>query len=978
MSDIVWLTTQKEVEDFCASYPALIVVYLEKISEEGQLFLHHYAADAAQMRQTHPQIKLAAVDEFAHPDAASRSLGLMSIFLHTGDVDDSEYLITDEYYGIAGPIYLSLKTYHTFQNYFDEFYLVRRAHTVERLTKYVFEAKNPVVLQLNLDSDMVYWAASLEVKHFIIDRTLTDLVAQKYGLKIGSDPMWVRVEAGNARVYQRAMDVAEFKEFARGQDITFVVPFTGKEVELAAQYVYGDPADLASMQPTLDALSRKHRDLSFVTVDANKFDRACGLEMGPADMPFFAIDKPNGVFMLKKPTPDAITQFVEDYYAEKLKPLIRSEPEPTEVTNPLKLVGSTMDQAISDTSKTYFIRFFNKQSQEVMTGDWKELAEHFSADQTVEIAEFDLSRNLADMSPGCYLYPVGADNGNGRRVPIIYRFGSEVDRLVDFVNTKGKLWPWVMTIGQDELEDVISTHRIVVVEQYDEASRPAWEFAKAADKWKDSNPDLKFVRVVGTNSSLKLFYEGQEIRLNSIRLETVLVKATNPVQIINTESELWSILSVKDLLHPLVAQLNTLVSLSFVERAVLYHHMYRFVAVHRDLNRVLEDRFHTTIGDLPTVMVIHPQLYGDVRMFSGEMEVTPFEKVVSGEKEATPFQKFLFYGHFPLFGEFESKLQGDKRKAAIYFHEPEESVEHLRKPMEALARLYPQFIFEYALARERPYWRGDVRFMIGWNDPYFLEPERHAGDSEVEAIEACVMDYVVNVLLAQESDREQSPTKHAKGVDSDHSERMLKTFLFHHPKKDDISPLVDEVAKRFADNPNVVFESEERDPGPFPVGVDSRLELALYPALGELDDGGTRLPIKYFGPQNVESLATFITTGSPVVELTAETYADFVRTAKWAVVKHYRSSCPTPADAAFFQYTLDHRDPEHHELLLAQIDLERYQDIDDWHDLGTPLPGGWCGPKEFPDVRVVRNLRRRKCSTSESSASRTMPRAAES
>ncbi|CAN3367723.1 hypothetical protein DICA4_F08834 [Diutina catenulata] len=987
MGDVVWLTSNEEVEDFCTSYPVSAILYLVKENEEQQLFLRHYAADAAVLRKTHPQIRLAAIDEMEHPDAMDKMvMPLPCIAVFFGDAEVSEYRLKSEFYG---------DTDQTLQDYFNHYYFGKRAHTVARLTDLVFNADGPVVLQLNSDSDMLYWSASWDVRHVNVDRTLTDLVARKYGLEIGSDPMWVRVEAGNARIYQGAIDVAEFKEFARGWDITRVVPFTGKEVESAAQYVYRDPADLDDVRPALDALSRDHQDLPFVTVDANEYDRASELGLGLA-VPFFAIEDPYITHGIENPTSGEIKQLVADYHGGQLKSAFRSEPEPTEVTNPLKLVGSTLDQALSDTSKTYFIRFFNKQSQEVSTEDWRRLAEHFNADPTVKIAELNLSLNSAEASPGCYLYPAGAVNDNGQRVPIAYRFRSLLRRLIDFVDTKGDLWPWVMKVGQNDVEDIVSKHRVVVVERYQESSERSRDFSDLTERFKDSNPDVKFVQVAGTDQSEDVYYEGEKMSSRSCLEDKVDSALEPPVHVFDNEDILKSFVNRDRHPKPLVVQLNTSGSSVINSMAVCRSRDYCFIEVLRDLNHVVATRYHTTIGDLPTWMVIHPESYGDVRVYTGELE-------------RKRFGKFLDDARWPLFGRFEGQCSyDDGRIQAVYLHDTWDEVLNLKKPMEALARLYPQFSFEFAHERAEYLWNALRKswFVIDAKKPYFLDPEYHVGESRVDAIEACLKDFMAGKQPPPESEPlpcEYTPYEPMKIVALNHQaliEDVAKDVLIYYDDKNHPIPVLNKVAAQFSNNPDILIGFINYDLNPVSVpgsyagtssaygdlnpgtspyaGAYSLPMLLLYPAHGKtLPWGGLRKPTKYLGPLNVTSIATFVTTGSPVIELTAETYPDFVKTTKWAVVNHYRSSCPTHEDAAFFAYALDHREPEHHELLLAQIDLDRFSDIPDWNELGSPVT--YRGDDRNARVRVVRNSRRRrKCSTSESSASRTMPRTAES
>lgn len=1007
--NITWLSTYGDVVDFCNENPLVLMAYVAKEDPKSKLLLYRYAVAAAKLRQTHPLIRLGAVDLMVNPDAASNAkpISIPYLDLMAGEGDFIDHISGREFTGWGRKDESCCRDYRglmnrTVEDYMASKYPVKKASTEKEFKEMIANARGPMILELNLESPEFVWSAldSKEFCHINVDRTINTVVGTKYGLEVGSEPTWVRVEAGKARAVTGPMDLVRLGEFVHNLDVSRVRVYKGKEDETkfpsatpdkSALYFYNDAQDLETMRPTLDALSMKHADLTFYTADANKYDRAYELGMEPSHVPFFAIEEKTKVYGIKKPSKAAVEKFVDDYHEGKLKPNFRSELLPWGITDPAKFVGYTLNPALEDTSKTFFIRFHCDRIDD----EWKRLALHYKNKPMVVIGEYNIVKNSSDFPAGDYLFPAGAVDELGHRKSIRCRGYSSMRQFIDFIEKKGEdPWPWIRKLTRDNLDEFLANNRVVVAQHYHESPCLGYErFISKARDLRTTHPDIKFVEVADLDTNEVILYEnGCDKNVNGSEVFDRAPTIAAPIAIADTHDQLMSVLERRNCWNsrnPLVVRVNSLELLFVPEIARDSWDKLLFAKVHPDLNHHLRNIYHTSIGDAPAWLVIHRELFGDVRVYTGEMERDQFEN-------------FLKVASRPLFGEvsFLQRPEGDDAKwHAIYYYRDMVDVYRLREPMEALAREYPQFTFAYSVRRNMPYLNlQDVLalyFVLG-DGLHFLGPASEQRTPLASEIAACVAKYAAGTLelneepvraeaLSEQSlskptqkkspqplELQQSPNEPIELVELIH-DRVIgdvsrNVFVWYYGDDDPLPPLSD-LAEGFTAEHNVVLGYTNVDkndiaiPGDF-MGMAFELPmLALYPAHGEIlrEFLGLRKPLVYTGPPNPTSLGNFLATGSPVIELTADTYRNFVKTTPWAVIKHYRLSQVSEDEAIFYQYALEHSGLDSYQLLLAQIDVERELGIGNWRSLGTPARGSFKfggakeSRKQYEDVRVVYN-----------------------
>ncbi|CAN3361875.1 hypothetical protein DICA4_D34970 [Diutina catenulata] len=177
--------------------------------------------------------------------------------------------------------------------------------------------------------------------------------------------------------------------------------------------------------------------------------------------------------------------------------------------------------------------------------------------------------------------------------------------------------------------------------------------------------------------------------------------------------------------------------------------------------------------------------------------------------------------------------------------------------------------------------------------------------------------------------------------------------IWFYQREDKDYPQLNMLAQHFAGDPNVIvgcIDISSNDVGEqFPWSFENSW-LIMYPAKGEIrEETGLRKPLVYDGPDNIRSLTNFVTTKSPVFDLTAETYPSFVESAKRAIVKLYHSSSPSiEDDAVAYEYMLQNHESES---LVAQIDLDKEQCVDELVKSTIPLE---FEGKVRENIRVIR------------------------
>ncbi|CAN3363793.1 hypothetical protein DICA3_E11628 [Diutina catenulata] len=733
-----------------------------------------------------------------------------------------------------------------------------------------------------------------------------------------------------------------------------------------ALYFYKDPKDLAKVLPTLETLKKAEETLgraegrvwkTFVTVDVNTSEREHGLDVDPQKAPYFVLEERDGpTYGVYNPSEEAIKQFFEDYNAGKLKPSFRSEPVPKEISAPMKLVAYNLDETLKDTSKSFFIRYHKdslEYSKTRSSREWECLAKYCASKPDVVIAELDLVLNTVDATRGLYYYPAG--DFNATREVIKYPYSEYLPDFKTFVDMGGKPCPWVPDVAATSLSEFLATHDKVVVDKHSSFSE--FPFAEAATILRESHPEIHFIRVNYNEEDkwdgTKLYNKGEIVEKSSdLNLMQFILQSFDNLSIVKDESE-WNALCDSSLPcskatqranMPLVVQFNSSESPVFSELACAYRHDFHFVQLDSSLNVVFAERYHTVVGDNPMWMVVYPESYSDVRVYSGNMERSAFEEFLRNERVPLVYD----------FSRYKAKTPPPGQIRAFYFYQEKDEIEPLRKGFEKLASKYPQLAFGYdrisALEKvdETKYLRHCNKsvFVIKDSQSYVLDPLLSSSNPSPEAIADFVEDYNVGKLkpftqpekwpLCERGGLTELNELNIKDVLADTSKDAIIWFYGWQVEK---FPQLNSLAKHFAGDSNVIvgrvnISSNEIDEQ-FPWSFDNSW-LIMYPANGEIrEETGLRKPLVYDGPENIRSLTNFVTTKSPVFELTAETYHSFVEGANWAIIKLYHSSSPSlEDDAAAYEYMFQNQESE---LLVAQMDLDKEQCVDEVKKSTSPL-----------------------------------------
>lgn len=233
-----------------------------------------------------------------------------------------------------------------------------------------------------------------------------------------------------------------------------------------AYYFYKTPEQREAIAADLSKLGKKYRGkLNIVGLDANLYGRhAEAISMDPEIVPLFAIqqiveNKKYGINQTEHPDGPSfkvIEKFVADFFDNKVEPIIKSEPLPTEeerAANPVvKLVAHNYDEIMKNTDKDIFVKYYAPWCGHCkkLAPTWEELAEIFGSnkdDSQVVIADLDHTANDVDIPydikgyPTLLLYPANGeiDEKTGLRVPIVFEGQRELNALLDFVKEKGAL-----------------------------------------------------------------------------------------------------------------------------------------------------------------------------------------------------------------------------------------------------------------------------------------------------------------------------------------------------------------------------------------------------------------------------------------------------------------------------------------------------------------------------------------------------------
>lgn len=230
-------------------------------------------------------------------------------------------------------------------------------------------------------------------------------------------------------------------------------------------YFYSSEEERNAVAGFFSKLGKQYQGvINFVGLDATLYGRHAEiLNMDPEVVPLFAIqDNSNGrkygidqTKNPKGPSTKEIKKFVEKFLKGDVKPIIKSEPLPTEEEIAsqavVKLVSHNYDSIVNDTSKDVFVKYYAPWCGHCkrLAPIWEELAEIYDSkksDSEVVIANVDHTQNDVDTPfviegyPTLIFYPANGkiDPKTGLREATLYTDGRDLESFITYIKKHGK------------------------------------------------------------------------------------------------------------------------------------------------------------------------------------------------------------------------------------------------------------------------------------------------------------------------------------------------------------------------------------------------------------------------------------------------------------------------------------------------------------------------------------------------------------
>lgn len=209
-------------------------------------------------------------------------------------------------------------------------------------------------------------------------------------------------------------------------------------------YFYSTPEEREAVVPIMTKLGKKYRgEINFVGLDGSQYGQhASNLNM-KEEFPLFVIHDldANKKYGISQETPldnNAITQFVQQYKAGEIEPIVKSEPIPEIQENSVyKLVGKA-HESIVKSDKDVLVKYYAPWCGHCkrLAPIFEELADLYKSTDNVIVA--DLDHTLNDIEgveiegyPTIVLFP-----GNGD-APVYYEGSRTLEDFVEFIKDKG-------------------------------------------------------------------------------------------------------------------------------------------------------------------------------------------------------------------------------------------------------------------------------------------------------------------------------------------------------------------------------------------------------------------------------------------------------------------------------------------------------------------------------------------------------------
>lgn len=444
--------TEETFDAFIAENPYVLAEFFAPWCGHCKKLGPEFAAAADSLVEKHDNIRLAQIDCTEEADLCQKFgiRGYPSLKVFKGETDaPSDYQGQRQADAIASyMIKMTLPAVQVVENAAD-------------LDDSITESNDVIVLQIlpegseEAPSNEIYYELANRFREdFSFFSTSADKYVQKYS--VSSKPAYVVFRAGeeleDASVYSgEELDETHLIEFLEIETKPLFGEINGGTYQAymsasipLGYYFYSTPEEREAVAPIMSKLGKMYRgEINFVGLDGSQFGQhALNLNM-KEEFPLFVIHDidANKKYGIQQDTPldnNAITQFVQQFKAGEIEPIVKSEPIPEVQDNSVyKLVGKVHEDIVKS-NKDVLVKYYAPWCGHCkrLSPIFEELADLYKSTDDVLIADLDHTVNdiegvEIEGYPTIVLFP-----GNGDE-PVYYEGSRTLEDFVEFIKEKG-------------------------------------------------------------------------------------------------------------------------------------------------------------------------------------------------------------------------------------------------------------------------------------------------------------------------------------------------------------------------------------------------------------------------------------------------------------------------------------------------------------------------------------------------------------
>ncbi|EDO32930.1 predicted protein [Nematostella vectensis] len=194
-------------------------------------------------------------------------------------------------------------------------------------------------------------------------------------------------------------------------------------------------------------VAKDHRDITFAIANEEESEQELkdfGLAESGEEVNVGCFDKEGRKFRMdpdeEEFSEDSLREFVEEFKAGNLKPIIKSQPVPKSNKEPVTVVvGKTFDEIVNDPKKDVLIEFYAPWCGhcKALEPTFKKLGKHFRNDKNIVIAKIDATANDVPSTYAVEGFPtIYFATSKDKKNPIKFDGGRELKDLIKFVEEK--------------------------------------------------------------------------------------------------------------------------------------------------------------------------------------------------------------------------------------------------------------------------------------------------------------------------------------------------------------------------------------------------------------------------------------------------------------------------------------------------------------------------------------------------------------